>query len=353
MLIDWVSLRLPLHLIPPETAAVIESVQDRMLRVTASGEVVSISPLWSSIRSDSHQITVCVGADHLRIQGSPARVLGDGCAVFGSGPSSSLDLAGSARAMIAFVGRQFGVDLSSVPLQCWRVTRVDVTQNYFLASLADVKATLSQLSKVNAGRLRVRTIAGDSAYWNPSSNYVSGKAYAKGPHLDYQARRNPHAPKVSEEDRRNAGHILRLEISLKRHFWRERAIAPWYEMDELELSFQHANFFSFLWGTTEVDTIKTLPDIGHDADIMTRCERVAPTPSRGRAAYRTWAAIRASGFDFVRENTPKSTWTRHQRILLDAGLTRADMSLGALAPISRRVDLVPVNSWAELARLAA
>lgn len=353
MLIDWVSLRLPLHCLPVDTAAKVEAMQDRMVRISGAGEVVSSHPVWAAIRSDSHQITVCCGADSLRIQGSPARVIGSGCSVFGSGPSSALDLPGSARAMIEFVGRQLGVDLSGPPLEEWKVTRVDVTQNYYLRSLADVKATLAQFAKINAGRLRVKQLAGDTCYWNPSSTYASGKAYAKGPHLDYQARRTPDALIADEQQRQQAGHILRLEVSLKRHFWRERSIVRWHQMSHLELAYQHASFFQFLWGTSDMNPNQTLVEVNHDSKFLARCESVARTPAQGRAAYRTWAAIKSSGFDFVRENMPKSTWCLHQKVLLDAGLTKADLSIGAVVPITRRVELVPVNSWAELARLAA
>jgi II/X family phage/plasmid replication protein len=328
-------------------------MQDRMIKISGTGEILETFAVWSAIRSDSHQISVCVGSDSLRIQGSPARVIGSGCSVFSSAPASDLDLRACGWAMINYVGRQLDVDFSEIPIESWKCTRVDVTQNYFLPSLADVRSTLETFSRINAGRLRVKQVAGSTVYWNQSSTYASGKAYAKGPHLDYQAKKTPHALVADDQQRQNAGHIIRLEVSLKRHYWREMSKLRWHEMNHLELAFQFNSFFEFIWGKSDMRTLETLVEVNHDAKFSALCQAVAKTPAQGLAAYRTWAAIRSSGIETIKGSMSVSTWTRHQRILLDAGLTRGDLSLGAVTPILRRIELYPVNSWAELARLAA
>ena len=65
--------------------------------------------------------------------GSPARIMGDGCAVFGSYSSTRLGLPGCVDAMRLFVMRHVGLELPS-DLGVWTVSRVDVTENLLLDS---------------------------------------------------------------------------------------------------------------------------------------------------------------------------------------------------------------------------
>jgi II/X family phage/plasmid replication protein len=160
----------------------------------ATGEVRWETQAWDSMRSDSHGVAFQVGSDRLRFQGSPARAIADGNAVFGAGAAGALDVAGCVQAMGAVLGP--GLDIALPGVECFNVTRVDVTQNILLSALADVRAALAILRNCEGGRYRVNQPAGDTVYWSKGSSLRSGKAYAKGPHLrhlmkqrDYGGRR--------------------------------------------------------------------------------------------------------------------------------------------------------------------
>lgn len=320
----------------------VENPNDRVRLVTGNGEVVLDAPgklEWvtvsrESIRSDSHQITVHAGYD-LEITGSPARVL-HGNNVFGSS-----DILECFRAMVDFVNRNTGVSLPLDP-SAWRVTRVDVTQNYDLGSAAEVRQALSYLRHSEGGRYVVRTKS-ETVYWSPNSDVRSGKAYHKGPHLQYQNKKNQ--CQVTEEEIILADRLLRLELSLKNHFWREQSTKPWHAYTENDLNEIHNKFFSQLIGKIEVVEMDS---------ILNVFEKVAPTKGQALAAFRTWSLIKAVGSLETQASMPRATWMRHRKVMFDAGLTWADLHAQNIVPLRRRtIELgQPVQSWSDL-RMAA
>ncbi len=107
VLIDWITARLPMEFMGEEQFKRRRKLGDRIQRYSANdGEIRWESQAWYSIRSDSHQIAMRVGSDALWIQGSPARVIGNGCTVFGNGASQELDAASCLQAMISHVSNQ-------------------------------------------------------------------------------------------------------------------------------------------------------------------------------------------------------------------------------------------------------
>jgi len=87
-----------------------QATGDTCLRYNpTSGEQVWDTAAWESIRSDSHQLSFRIGTDALWVQGSPARVMGDGDAIFGSGAYSELNLIGCVDRMSAYAFQQFGI----------------------------------------------------------------------------------------------------------------------------------------------------------------------------------------------------------------------------------------------------
>lgn len=74
-----------------------------------------------------------------------------------------------------------------------------------LNSLAEVRQALVYLRNAEGGRLRIKQISGDTVYWNSTSRYKKGKAYAKGPHLLYQ---------MSRKEKIGAGVTNQLEMEL-------------------------------------------------------------------------------------------------------------------------------------------
>jgi len=183
----------------------------------------------------------------------------------------------------------------------------------------------------------------ESVYWSPRSALRSGKAYHKGPHLRYQMVKGDAS--ASDEELTLADRLLRLELALRSQFWRERADKPWHTYTEAELDAVHFEFFSYVVGKLEVEPVDNL---------LSRFGEVAPTPGYAHSAYRTWCLIKAIGVRETEASMRRSTWHKHKRIMLDAGLTWADLHAQKLTRPKRTLDVSkPVCSWDELRQAAA
>lgn len=230
----------------------------------------------------------------------------------------------------------------------WTVTRCDVTLNYFLSSLADVRIALRELRSVEGGRYRVSQQADDTVYWSHLSRLRAGKAYAKGPHLKYLMSKPGHTGRMyTEKEIELADRLLRLELRLGSQWWRERAGCPWWWMTWDKLSTQHNEFFGRMVGEGI--------DMG-SVDFVEKCEKAAVevglTEGQGRSAARTWAVISSTGWESARASMPKATWYRHLKIIRATGLGDADISAGRVVSLRRQVIMSPVASWEDL-RLAS
>lgn len=349
MLIDWVTAYLEWDSAPDWGGwRLAKTWGDRIVRYCVrTGEMVWETDAWESVRSDSHTIVMRFSQGSIRVQGSPGRAMGDGDAVFGSGDTGR-DLWACVRAMLGHASRALGV--ASMPdARLWRVIRVDVTQNYLLGSLPDVRIALRELRGTEGGRYRVSQQAGDTIYWSHRSRLRAGKAYAKGPHLRYLLTKTEYTGRVYTEDEiALADRILRLELRLGSQWWRERAECPWWKMTWEQLSEQHSDFFGRMVGEGI--------DMG-SVDFVAKCEEAAVeighTKGRGRAAARTWAVINANGWQSARDSMPNSTWYRHLQIIHAAGLGDADISAGRVVSLRREIILRPIASWEELRRAVA
>ncbi len=84
--------------------------------------------------------------------------------------------------------------------------------------------------------------------------------------------------------------------------------------------------------------------------LLEELEKVAPTPGRALAAHRTWAMVKAIGYELAKESMPRATWYLHMKYLRAAGLSDADIGAGNVLPFRRREICIasPVRSWAEL-----
>lgn len=339
MLLDWVTAKLPLLWFDAAALARLQRLGDRLRRYNAqTGEVVYELQAWDSIRSDSHQLAYRVSSDSLQMQGSPARVIGDGDAVFGAGPSRALDLVGCVERMRETLAMAIGVVLP--PGERWKVTRVDITANLLLPNLADVRAALAVLRNCEGGRYRVSQQAGDTAYWSHRSRLRSGKAYAKGPHLRYQMKQPNHSGRRYDDDELAAAErLLRLELSLRAQWWRERAGKPWTQITASELREQWGKFFERMMGETEVT----------EMTIEQRVYASAETEGQAKAAIGCWALIKAYGWEKARAMTTRSKWYKDLKVLRAAGLSDADLSAGNVVPFRRPlIQCQQVESWDEL-----
>jgi len=344
-LLDWVTLKVPLEVFSGPDLATLDGLGDRIRRFDpATGEVAWETRAWDSIASDSHQVTYRVGGEALMIQGSPARVLGDGDAVFGAGPSAALDLVGCVDAMLDYLCPALRV--ARPPVEACKVIRVDVTQNLLLGDRDQVRVALRALRDCEGGRYKVNNPDGDTVYWSKKSHLRSGKAYAKGPHLAYMMRKKDyHGRWYSGDEIGLAMALLRLELSLKAQWWREKRIGKaWYEVTAADLYGQWQDYFERMMGEAEVT----------EMNIEERVRAAAETDGQAKAAIGCWALIKAYGWEKARQMQAKRTWYRNLKVLRAAGLSDADVSAGNVVPFRRKVvEFQMVNSWEELRRLTA
>ena len=331
MLIDWMTLSTDASLLDPCTVMKLTSKQDRMMRISPDGEVKWVMPCRTNIRSDSHQITVRIGS-YLDIQGSPARTKGTRDNIFGE--------ADPVDAFLDVI--RFLTDVIEAPLpydpRSWKLTRMDVTGNFDLGSLANVRQALNYLRHVEGGRYQVKTEA-ETVYWSKSSRLRAGKAYAKGPHMRYLLKKG-HAD-LTPDQLSLVDRLLRLEMRLGAQFWRERADRRWYEWSSEQLYEQFTAYFGQFIGKVEIVEVHKLLD-----ELM----KVAPTPGLAKAAYRTWLLIQSHGVEEARELTAKRTWHRHKRLLQQCGVSWADFHHRTLVPFRRKTIVLsdPVRSWEDL-----
>ncbi len=320
----------------------LRQLTDVLMRVSPStGEVVWETPAWEHLRSDVHSVQMRVAGDGLIVWGSPARVFGDGDAVFGSGPSLDHDVGGCLWGMVAVVERSLGVELSRVPAD-WRISRVDVTRNLQVASAAQAREVLAYLRGTSGGRYRVAAAYTESVYWSTSSTIRAAKAYLKGPHLRYLMRKSGYSGRMyTQGEVECADRLVRCEIELRRHHF-ARCGKSWWEITAGELLREWDEMFGKMLGEVELT----------DSTLRERVDQVAFSPSRARAAWACWSLICAMGWEAARDTYPRASWYRHLRVLRAAGLTDVSLSHGRVVPLRRCVELRPVSSWEEFSRAA-
>ena len=331
MLIDWMTLSTDASLLDPQTVAKITGEQDKIMRISPEGEIKWVMPCRANVRSDSHQITVRIGS-YLDIQGSPARTKGTQDNIFGEANPVNAFLD-----MVQFLSNTLEVPLPCDPT-CWRLTRMDVTGNFDLGSLPNVRQALNYLRHVEGGRYQVKTDV-ETVYWAKSSRLRAGKAYAKGPHMRYLVKKKQ--IDLTPDQLFLVDRLLRLELRLGNQFWRERATQRWYQWSSKQLYEQFTAYFGQFIGKVEVVEVDKLLD-----ELM----RVAPTPGLAKAAYRTWALIQSHGVEKTRELMARRTWYVHKGLLERCGVSWADFHHRALVPFRRKTIVLsnPVRSWEDL-----
>lgn len=363
MLIDFITAYLPFDHIHPDDWQKLRLLTERVMRFKPNtpldlwaftnqdtGEtlhsgyflldvdsIVYETAAWESLRSDSHQIAFRVGSDAIWFQGSPARVCGSGDAVFGEGAAGALDITGSVLRMIAFVESLVNVKFTK-DVTKWHVSRIDITGNLFLDSLASVRIALRTLRDCEGGRYRVSQQAGDTVYWSHKSRLRSGKAYAKGPHIDYQLKNPKYTGRqYTESELQIISRLLRLELKLGSQWIRERLGKPWHQLSSGDLTQEWKNYFFRMIGDSSMQT---------NDDVQQRIIDVAPTPGRGKSAYALFLLIQAKGWEQARELTPKTSWYRSLGLMRDAGLADADISAGNVVQLRRKViETQLVHNW--------
>lgn len=353
MLIDWITARLPMEHINQDHWQKLRTMTERVVRFKPDEKtqimddvyflidresMVYETSCWDSIRSDSHQIAFRVGSDAIWIQGSPARVCGSGDAVFGEGAAGQLDLKGCLDRMASFVISQINLPIEINHKQ-WIISRIDITGNLLLDSLSDVRIALKTLRECEGGRYRVSQQAGDTVYWSHKSRLRSGKAYAKGPHIEYQTTKPTYTGKIyTEEQKKQISRLLRLELKLGAQFMRERT-KPWYEISKDDLIKEWNDYFKKMIGDSEMKS---------NDDVEKRCLSAAKTVGRGKAAYCCFLLIQSKGWEHAKTLYKSSTWYDHLKVLRSAGLGDCDISAGNVVQLRRRViECQMINTWSD------
>ncbi len=370
-MIDWLTLRVPIG------SGLSDYLADKLMgaaclitctnlqgRVSDSDGIIweKVSYDFEKLRSDMPGLFWTVQSagqrrHYLVIGGSPASIE-HGCNVFGSN-----DIRHGADVLVRHAMKVLRTTLPLPSDPSWECRRIDVTNNYLLPSFDAVKAGLRYLMASD----RARRFPGESAKnsdtvgWNVGSDLRSGKAYHKGPQLQFLAKQGKTT--ATAEQIEMANRLLRLELRLGRRWcerltqkclkggrWVERdmndpARRHWYDLTENELLNEFETFFQGFFGDVEVR------DMG---DLLEQLKAVCPSEGYALAAHRTWALIKALGHEQAKASMPLRTWQKHTKFLREAGLSDMDLSSAQILEFRlHRVKLAkPVESWDEIRRAA-
>jgi II/X family phage/plasmid replication protein len=225
----------------------------------------------------------------------------------------------------------------------WLPRRIDITQNYFLQSHNQVKDALHIL-RASDGTRQKSTVKGDSVYWGEGSHYRSGKAYDKyiqALELNKKAIKQGKPAIYTKEQLSLMSSILRLEMKLGRQYFDEHTDEN--DITQEFLMNEHEAFFKKFIGDSEVTDMDKLYEI---------IQATAPTKGRGLAAYDTYLRIKQNGYEFTKASMPSRTFFRHQKYLLEAGLSISDLTTAKIIELrKRKLTLEPVYNWEHLADL--
>lgn len=351
-MIDWLTLRIPM------TEELGRPILDRLN--AAVGMLVSIRPdgskAWEkacldheSLRSDTPGLFWTVQGDSegrrmLVIGGSPASIE-HGINVFGSA-----DIRHCATVLVRFAGKC--LDAILPPVDLWQCRRIDITENYDMGSHDAVKHALRLLMATDSARRKASSDrhGGDTVYWSPKSDVMTGKAYHKGPQLRQLERKGKTQIEDMESFALMADRLLRFELKLGSRWFRafEKA-KSWLELTPLDLTVLHDQFFSRFVGSVEVADMSNFQEKLEKSAIDN-----GMTKGRGKAAYGLWLNIRSIGYDQARLATSKATWYRSIAVLRLAGLSDAELCAGNVHQIVRKQLVLsnPVTSWAQLRNAA-
>ncbi|WP_331346821.1 phage/plasmid replication protein, II/X family [Cellvibrio sp. UBA7661] len=340
-MIDWLTLWLDASLLDRDSMQRVLKDADRVQRINGlTGEVRWESAVREHIKSDDHNVTVNFGS-RLQIQGSPARVTSSHN-VFGS-----LDIQQCAKDMIDFVAKHHSIFIPK-NLKLWSCSRIDITQNFDMGSLAQAQQAIDYLKPLKCGRQKTSTYD-TSVIWGKGSTLHKGKAYLKGTQLRELVAKNN--ARVSEVELLKADRLLRLEYTMARgliHRLRENAGMNWYDLTPEILLAHHSDYFSKFISTVEVVDMcnvldKLLANVG-------KGENQIPTEGRARAAYRCYTDIRMNGYHIAKETYGRSAWYTHVKNLGTIGLVAADLQPINVVPLRRRQIVLdqPISSWDQI-----
>jgi len=359
LLIDWITLRLPVRQLPPILQERLYENMDTTACFSNGADGKPAELKWESkrlnfdaLRSDAEGLyfTCCyVGnISYLYIGASPAALQYD-TNVFGS-----LNILEGADALVNRANKAFSCFL--VRSEEWELCRLDITGNYALPDFSVVATALKTLLQTDSARRKATSCkkGGDTVLWSPTSDMEAGKAYHKGPHLRYLLKQGK--IDVSEEVLAMADRLIRLELKIGSRFFRlarSRRSHPlsgrhWSSYTAEELTELHSKFFSPICEGVEVR------DMGRVDMIELIAAASGITKGRARAAYGTYEDIKKYGLDEVKAGMSERTFYLHKKHLKAAGVSDGDLMAGNVIQFKpiRIVLAQPVTCWHDLRRAA-
>jgi len=359
LLIDWITLRLPVNLLPPSLQEKLYENMDTVACFTNGPDGMPGEIKWESkrlnfdaLRSDAEGLyfTSCYVGNvaYFYIGASPASLQYD-TNVFGS-----LNILEGADALVARARTAFSCFLARC--EEWELCRLDITGNYALPDFSMVKTALRTLLQTDSARRKATSAknGGDTVFWSPTSDMMSGKAYHKGPHLRHLLKHEK--IDVSEELLSLADRLIRLELKIGSRFFRlarTRHTNPlygrhWTSYTAEELTEIHTRFFSPICEGVEVR------DMGRVDMIELIAAANGITQGRARAAYGTYKQIKESGLDETRASMAERTFFLHKKHLRTAGISDGDLMAGNVIQFKpiRIVLAQPVTCWDDLRKAA-
>lgn len=401
MLIDWITAKICTSKLSFEAFEELKARTGRIMSINPDGTIEYETFRRESIKSDSHQV-VCSLGGHFQMTGSPARLFDDELNlhdnVFGS-----IDIKVNFYLMLKHVECQLGVELPSH--EHWDLTRLDITQNYFLENSGQVERVLNHHRKAEAGRFQTATY-GNSVYISKGNQVCSGKMYAKGVQLKKDLlKRFPDVMQAIKEDYafdhvaldlaidlcepsdldkinrlciihdraeelsirlKIAQRLLRFEAQYGSRYFKQdlKKIGKnykmpkrnWYDLTRTDIKNMYSKFWQSRVGKG-VDTMNT-KEIKEKFEVA--AIELGYKSGLGLKAFSTWNLIKSIGH--LNVYSPKNesslltraTFYRHKQIAMKAGLTESDFQSGEVLAFSREViSMVEVNSWADLKKMAA
>lgn len=408
MLIDWLTLKICSSKVCAEALGLLRADANTILCISPDGQLEWETIGRVNIKSDSHQLNISVGG-FVMVTGSPARFMPDEFEIHDN-VFGSTDIVHGANLMLSHIEKTIGFALPNY--KEWDLTRVDITQNYFLKrGNFDIERTLNHLRSSDMGKYRTATFA-DSCYYQKGNKIQSGKVYAKGRQIikDFRKRvpelmehlkedlcfdsvlcqlaldqvcadtslndfeilektKHIHSiwSRADEASKRIklCEHILRFEATFGSRYWNEKnkktgtflyKIKPWYNYTHDDLKKLFDDYFD-----TRIGKGLSVKDIGNlKQTFIDESLKLGYSRSMGVSAYKTMSLIKTIGKHAVySKNNPdsllvKSTFYKHRKIALASGLTLADFESGVILPFKRdTIEFIAVNDWQSLIKLAS
>lgn len=329
-MIDWLTLHIGAENLPQDTIERLSKISDKIMRITPEGEIAWSTSTFQSLRSDTNGLSFSFTGLKLTIAGSPSSVVNPNN-VFGSDDPLNCFIS-----MLNFFTKHTGIFLPYTA-SLYRATRIDYTENVYVINQDNVKLALETLKNTKTRGDNVER-KHTTIYWNKSSALRSGKVYNKYLHAKKCIKAHTHY--YTDEQLSLTKSLLRFELKLGR-IWFHHLEKHWSELTVEDLKKEHQTFFKNILGSIEVTNMNQL---------LNQLEKIAPTKSQALAAFRTYQLVCSLGQEKTKLSMPKTTWYRHRKMLLDAGLCKSDLELGEIVQFRRTkvIEMTPVNSWAEL-----